>query len=342
MVLELYLELFLSNFKLFSHVFDKIIIGGGELRKLSIVLILFLLSACAQPSLPSIDPSIDFIASLNTRDGSIDFISKEQEVFESWALDTAYTGFTLVSDDLILLYGFTLKEAALIQLSTGKKVATIDVAEGTTFAYAYNENIYIANGRENTVSLYDKKGELLKEATTGNYPMSMIAEKENLYVVNFKDEVLSVFSLDLAEKDKWKIPSSSHGLLVNEDELWLGGHGAGSSPNRHIKRYNIENGELLSEIEAPMMPINMTKASNGHVFVVSHGSNAIYEISEKADVLSSFKAGANPFSIAAFGDNVVVAGYDDQQVYFIQSGEITKKLQVGEGPFQLVVREASK
>ncbi|MDI2586730.1 MULTISPECIES: hypothetical protein [unclassified Psychrobacillus] len=312
------------------------------MKKLSILFVLFLLGACGKPSLPSIDPSEKFVASLNVVEGTIDFISEEQEVMESWQLDAAYTGFTLVSDDLLLLYGFTLEEAVLIQLSTGKQLATLDVREGTTFAYAYEENIYIANGKENTVSLFDQKGELLAEAATGNYPMSMIAHDGDLYVVNFKDEILSIFSLNLKEKTKWEIPNSSHGILVSGNELWLGGHGAGSSPNRVIKRYNIKTGELLGEIEAPMMPIHMTKAGNGHIFAVSHGSSTVYEISKTGEVLASMKAGANPFSIATFGDNIVLAGYDDHQLYFIKSGKVTNKLQVGKGPFQLVVREVSK
>lgn len=316
--------------------------GGGLLRKLGVMLIVLLLGACAQPSLPTIDPSVDFVASLNTVEGTIDFISSEQEVFETWQLDEAYTGFTLVSDDLILLYGFTLKEADLYQLSTGKQLATFDVREGATFAYAYNENIYIANGKENTVSLFNKEGHLIKRATAGNYPMSMIVAHDDLYVVNFKDEILSIFSLDLTEKNEWEIPNSSHGLLINRNELWLGGHGAGSRPNRVIERYSLETGKLLGEVEAPMMPINMTKASNGHIFAVSHGNSTVYEISETGEVLSSFKAGANPFSIATFGECIVLAGYDDHQIYFFQTGKKMNKIHVGEGPFQLVVREVSK
>lgn len=312
------------------------------MRKLSILLIVFLLGACAQPSFPSIDPSTDFLASLNTVDATIDFISSEHQIFETWELDEAYTGFTLVTDDLLLLYGFSLKEAKLIQLSTGKQIATLSVEEGTTFAYAYDENIYIANGRENTVTLFNKEGEQLRIANTGNYPMSMVANKDHLYVVNFKDEMLSVFTLDLAEVDEWTIPSSSHGLLINEKEMWLGGHGAGSKPNRVVKVFDIETGNTLEEIEAPMMPINMIKASNGHIYTVSHGSSSIYEISETGNVLSTIKIGANPFSIVEFGQNIVVAGYDDHQIYFIESGEMKDKLQVGKGPFQLLVREASK
>lgn len=169
--------------------------------------------------------------------------------------------------------------------------------------------------------------------------MAMISDGNHIFVVNFKDEVLSVLSMNLAQVDEWMIPTSSHGLFIQNNELWLGGHGAGSSPNRSIKRINIKTGELIGEIEAPLMPINMARAANGHIFTVSHGSSTVYELSETGEVLNSMKAGANPFWISSFGNNMVLAGYDDHQIYFIQSDEITKKLQVGKGPFQLIVRE---
>ncbi|MEK4487063.1 hypothetical protein MHH81_16070 [Psychrobacillus sp. FSL H8-0484] len=309
--------------------------------KLKVMLLLFLLGGCEQTSFESIDPSIPFVASLNTVDRTIDFISTEQKIIQTWELDAAYTGFTLVTNDLLLVYGYTLEEANLIQLSTGKSIATLKVEEGTTYAYAYNENIYIANGKENSVTLFNKNGKKLAESPAGNYPMSMISDGEKLYVVNFKDEILSVFSLDLTEVAEWGIPSSSHGLLINDSELWLGGHGAGSSPNRVISRFNLETGEQIGEVEAPIMPINMVKALNGSIFAVSHGNSSVYEISKKGEILSSIKVGANPFSIVAFENSVVLAGYDDQVIYFIESGKVTNKVQVGKGPFQLIVREAS-
>ena len=308
--------------------------------KLKIVLLIFLLGGCAQPAFESIDPSTNFVASLNIVEGSIDSISTEQKVFETWTLDDTYSGFTLVSDDLLLIYGFTLEEAILVQLSSGKQIATLEVGEGTTFAYAWKEEIYIANGKENTVTLFNTNGQELAKTTAGNYPMSMTSDGKNLYVVNFKDEVLSVFSLDLTEKTEWSIPTSSNGLLIQKDEMWIGGHGAGSSPNRVINRYELATGKQIGKIEAPMMPINMIKASDGNIYAVSHGSNMIYKISEEGEVLSSVKVGANPFSIATFGDGIVLAGYDDQHIYFIESDKIMNKLQVGEGPFQLLVREA--
>lgn len=309
------------------------------MKKLYILLLLFFIGGCSEVSYPAIPSGTDFVASLNTLGGSIDFISEEAEILESWELEEAYTGFTLVTDDLLLVYGYTVEKAALIELSTGKKIASIDVGEGTTYAYVYKGKIYIANGQDNTVALYNTEGKKLQTNSTGNYPMAMISDGKHIFVVNFKDEMLSVMTMELEKVDEWEIPTSSHGLFIQGNELWLGGHGAGSSPNSSIKRINIETGELIGEIEAPLMPINMARAANGHIFTVSHGSSTVYEISENGEVLNSIKAGANPFWISAFGDCMVLAGYDDQQIYFIQSGEITKKLQVGKGPFQLIVRE---
>lgn len=309
------------------------------MKKLYILLLLCFLGGCSEASFPAIPSDTDFVASLNTLDGSIDFISNEAEIMESWELEEAYTGFALANDDLLLVYGYTVEKAELIELSTGKQVASIDVGEGSTYAYVYEEKIYITNAIDNTVSLYNTKGEKIQTQATGNYPMAMISDGNNLYVVNFKDELLSKLSMELEEVDEWAIPTSSHGLFIKDNELWLGGHGAGSSPNRSIKRMNINTGELIGEIEVPLMPINMARAKNGHVFTVSHGSSSVYEISETGEVLNSIKAGANPFWISSFGDSMVLAGYDDHQLYFIQSGEITKKLQVGKGPFQLIVRE---
>ena len=313
--------------------------GGGWLKKLYLLLLLCFIGGCSEASFPAIPSDTDFVASLNTLGGSIDFISDEAKIVESWELEEAYTGFALVTDNLMLVYGYTVEKAALIELSSGKQVASMDVGEGTTNAYVYEEMIYIANGLNNTVSLYNTEGEMLKTQGTGNYPMAMISNGKQVYVVNFKDEFLSVLSMELEEVEEWIIPTSSHGLFIQNDELWLGGHGAGSSPNRSIKRIDIETGELIGEIEAPLMPINMARAANGHVFIVSHGSSTVYEISETGEALNSLKAGANPFWISSFKDSMVLAGYDDHQIYFMQSGEITKQIQVGKGPFQLIVRE---
>lgn len=302
-----------------------------------------MLSACSDKTFPPINSSTDFVASLNTLEPSIQFISNNLELIETWELYKPYTGFTHVSDDYIFLYGYTLEEAELFQISTGKLIATYPVHEGATFAYAVEETVYVANGKENTVTSYDVKGNEIAKADTGRYPMSMIADHNNLYVVNFKDTILSVYNInDLKLVSTWEIPTSSHGLHLVDNELWIGGHGAGSEANKVISKYNIQSGELQGEMEAPMMPIDFADAPDGFVYTVSHGNNYVYKFTKGGELVSSIKVGANPFSITTFGESLVVAGYDDHQVYFLQNGEVIKKVPVGKGPFQLIKREASK
>ncbi|WP_391203711.1 YncE family protein [Psychrobacillus sp. L4] len=314
------------------------------MRKILCLLFLCgILVGCSDTSFNPINSSTDFVASLNTIEPSIDFISNKHKIIQTWKLEAAYTGFTLVSKDYIFLYGYSLNEAVLIQLSTGKKVATYSIHEGSSFAYAVGDSIYVANGKENTVTLLDLKGKEVEKAEAGRYPMSMIADEKYLYVINFKDTFLSVFTLkDLQLVTTWDIPTSSHGLYMNGNELWIGGHGAGSQPNKVIRKYNLQSGQLQGEIEASMMPIGFAQASNGQIYVVSHGSNYVREFTKEGDLMSSIKVGANPFSINTFDDTVVVAGYDDHDVYFLQNGKIINKVSVGKGPFQLITREASK
>jgi len=50
--------------------------------------------------------------------------------------------------------------------------------------------------------------------------------------------------------------------------------------------------------------------------------------------------GANPFSVAAFKDMIIVAGFDDNQIYFLEEdGKVLHKNPTKSGPFQLLVRE---
>lgn len=316
--------------------------GGEFLRKiLGLLFLCWILTACSDTSFHPIDSSTGFVASLNILEPSIDFISNEEKIIETWKLDAPYTGFTLVSNDYVFLYGYSLDEAILVQLSTGKKIEVFPVRNGTTYAYAAGQIIYVSNGKDNTVTAFDNHGKEITKVEAGRYPMSMIADEQYLYVVNFKDTFLSVFSLgDLQLIGKWDIPTSSHGLYLNGDELWLGGHGAGSEANKTIRKYSLQSGELLGEIEAPMMPIGFTETSDGHIYTVSHGTNDVYEFTKEGNPITSIKVGANPFSIATLDDSIVVAGYDDHQIYFLQNGRIIKKLQVGKGPFQLITREA--
>lgn len=309
---------------------------------LSLLLVVWL-SGCTDLSFKPIKSKQNFIASLNIQEPSLDFIDEQGKVIATWSFDKAYTGAVLLGDNRILLFGHQLDKIDVYTLSTGEKLYSKKVKIGTTNVY-YSENdkqFFITNSTTNTVTSFDEKGNELASQQLGNYPMSMVAFKGKLYIINFKDTKLSILNVkNLKVEQEWVIPKSAHGLAIVEEtnELWVGGHGDGSKPNSSVKRYDLTTGELHGEIEMPLMPVGLTK-TNDSVLVISHGHNELYVADFNGKVKWQLEVGANPFVVNQFKDFIVVAGYDDHTLYFIKDGHVEKTVDVGKGAFQLLVRE---
>lgn len=301
------------------------------------------LAGCTGKSFDPIERDQDFIASLNIQEPSLDFIDGQGNVMATWLFDKAYSGAILLENDRVLLYGHQLNEIDVYTLSTGKKLYSKKVKLGTTNVY-YAENkkqFFIANSKTNTVTSFDEKGNELAAQKLGNYPMSMAAYKDKLYVINYKDTKLSVLNIEnLKVEQEWPIQKSSHGIAILEEtnELWMGGHGEGSKPNSSVKKYDLTTGGKKGEIKMPLMPVGLTKTKDA-ILVVSHGLNELYVADFDGNVKWEQVVGANPFAVNQFKDNIVVAGYDDHTLYFIKEGQVKKTVDVGKGAFQLLVRE---
>lgn len=301
------------------------------------------LAGCTEKSFDPIEQDQDFIASLNIKEPSLDFIDEQGNVMATWLFDKAYSGAILLENDRVLLYGHQLNEIDVYTLSTGKKLYSKKVKLGTTNVY-YAENkkqFFIANSKTNTVTSFDEKGNELATQKLGNYPMSMAAYKDKLYVINYKDTKLSVLNIEnLKVEQEWPIQKSSHGIVILEEtnELWMGGHGEGSKPNSSVKKYDLTTGSKKGEIKMPLMPVGLTKTKDA-ILVVSHGHNELYVADFDGNVKWEQVVGANPFAVNQFKDNIVVAGYDDHTLYFIKEGQVKNTVDVGKGAFQLLVRE---
>jgi len=302
-----------------------------------------LLAGCTEKSLEPIERDQNFIASLNIQEPSLDFIDEQGNVIATWLFDKAYSGAVLLGQDHVLLYGHQLNEIDVYTLSTGKKSYSKKVQVGTTNVY-YVENkkqFFITNSKTNTVTSFDEKGNELATQKLGNYPMSMAAHEDKLYVINYKDTKLSVLNIDNLEvEQEWPIQKSSHGIAILEEknELWIGGHGEGSKPNSAVKKYDLTTGKAHGKIEMPLMPVGLTKTKDA-VLVVSHGHNKLYVVDFDGNVKWEQEVGANPFAVNQLKDYIVVAGYDDHTLYFIKDGQVNKTVDVGQGAFQLLVRE---
>ena len=316
--------------------------GGGKLHKWVYLVLLLLLVGCSNEKFDAIEPTESFIATVNILQPSLQFFNEQGELFTEWALDETYSGATLVQDDFVLLYGNQLTKAHLYELSSGRRVYTIETPIGTTNGYYDEESdqIFLTNSETNKLYVFNRNGEEVGEIQMRNYPMSMIAFEGRLFVVNYKDTILSIVdSRTLQVVDEWPIESSSHGLWVDtkNEQLWIGGHGAGTKVNDLVKIFDMTKGTIVKELTVPMMPVAI--AGNEHQqAIVSHGSNMLYTI-ENESIVNEQKIAANPFAVTYFNDQIVIAGYDDATLYFIEQGQTVNEATTNKGPFQLLTRE---
>lgn len=307
------------------------------------IVFLLLLTGCTTNHFQPVNAHQSFVASMNILQPSLTFYDKQGQLIADWSFEEAYTGAVMIKQDQVLLYGHQLTEAPIYELSSGKKVATLQTGLGTTNAYYAEEAdaIFLTNSRTNHLMRYDVNGQLNGEIKLKNYPMSMMAHGDFLYVVNYKDQYLSVVNMqDLAVEDEWSIEKSSHGLAINRGQLLIGGHGEGMKANDTVKVFDLATGKEQSRLPMPLMPIGFAQR-DGEVAVVSHGTNMLYVINEMGEELWHLEVGANPFAVQYFQDGIAVAGYDDDKLYFIQEGQVDKAITVKKGPFQLLVREVS-
>lgn len=308
-----------------------------------LVCCLFVLTGCSQSVFDVIDEQQRFLASVNILEPSITFYDEDYELIAAWDLDNTYTGATLVGTNAILLYGHQLDEAELYDLSSGKQIAKLKTGIGTTNAL-YDEQahaIYLTNSKSNELTSYSITGELLQSLKLRNYPMSMAVHENMLYVVNYKDTFLSVIDTTTFQAiDEWLIASSSQGALIVKEtnELWLGGHGQGSKPNEMVQVFDLTTGAVKKEFAVPVMPITLIQQEQ-EVIIASHGSNMIYSMALDGTIKWQREIAANPFTVAYFDGQWVVAGYDDQTLYVTEHAHIIETVATGKGAFQLLVRE---
>ncbi|WP_100403353.1 YncE family protein [Bacillus sp. FJAT-42315] len=309
---------------------------------------IWLIAGCSHSSYPAIKEE-NYLLTLNLRDSSLTFINQKGERIADWFFDDMYTGGVLFPDgDRLLLYGTQLDRAAIFSLSEGKMLDEWKVHEGTTGALYLKDSkeVVLANKGDRSLHFYSEKGKETDIVKTGKYPMSLAEYQGMLYVINYQDTILS--EIDLEKKKvvrEFAIPSSSTGLMIepNQRELWIGGHGHGKEPQSKVQVYSLDTGQKTERINTPMMPVNFASDGKYH-YVVSHGSNMIYMLNDKKEIKAKREVGANPFTIEPFANEIIVAGYDSDELYFLEkeSLKLVKKVKTGKGPFVIFVKEGNK
>lgn len=274
-------------------------------------------------------------------DTTLSFYNEDFKEQGQWEFDEPYTGMALLDKDKILLYGYGLQQATIYDLTTGKLIGDLSVEEGVVSAYVDDTGIYLANSVTNTVKRFTLDLEAAGSIQTGDYPMSMTSFDELLYVVNYQDSHVSVIDqTTFTQIEQFEVPKASQGVYATSDSLYIGGHGNGATVNSETQVLDRATGDTIHTIDMPMMPIAFTE-QNESLYVLSHGSNQLYQLNEEA-VTEVMTVASNPFTVGATNRALYVAGYDDDTLYKIVDMQVVDEVKTGDGPLQLLIREATK
>ncbi|MBS4198257.1 WD40 repeat domain-containing protein [Bacillus sp. FJAT-49732] len=313
------------------------------------IAIVIFLTGCQEKKQTPITDNKPFVATLNVRENSMDFVDENGEELTKWNFNKMYTGGFLHTDgDTLVLYGPEADGVDFYSVKTGKIGRTIKTGKGIvngTYIRSISK-IAFADKNRNEIRFFDGKGRETNSVKTDNYPMAMAADDQHLYVAAFQGERLSVINLNTIKiTDEIAIPSSSVGMLLREDEkeLWIGGHGVGNKAKSFISVFSLKDRALKEEIPAPLMPVDFYENKQG-IYALSHGTNMLYRFNHDKQLIQKIEVGANPFSINFFHGKLIVAGFDSEELYWIDpdSLKIEMTTKVGKGPFVIFVREKVK
>ncbi|MCI2253491.1 hypothetical protein L2D08_03830 [Domibacillus sp. PGB-M46] len=308
-----------------------------------ILVMLLLLAGCGREAFKPVHAD-KFAAVLTIKEPGITFIAPDGTILAEWAFNEPYTG-SLLFDDKMLLYGTELTHATLYSVKTGKELAEWKVPKGVTGAAYVKETNEVALSvkEDGAVHFLNSEGRETKKTRTGHYPMNMLEYEGKLYIINYRDTVLSELDVHTHRITReFAIPTSSTGLAVNKEknELWVGGHGVGARAGETIHVYSLETGSLTGTADAPVMPIAFASKS-GFMYAASHGSNKLFAFDPERKLAAQTDAPANPFAIAVLGKTIFSAGYDSGTLSLYEEKTLQKRktIDIGKGPFMIFVEE---
>ncbi|MGE7603741.1 YncE family protein [Peribacillus sp. NPDC097675] len=317
-----------------------------------VIILLFavvLLYGCnSNESYTKVNLNQSFLATVNIKDTSLTFLDENYQLFARWDISKPFTGALLLANkDTVLLYGKEMETIEAYSLSAGKHIDSWKAGKGIVnmLMLQDGESIVAVNQLNHSIYFFDKEGKQQDRVTVGKSPLTVLQGKQasNLYVINFGDTHCSIINLETKQVDReFTIQGSSTGALLREEhqEIWIGGHGEGNQVEENLYMYSTETGKMKGKLKVPTMPIKFIENEDG-LFILSHGTSSLYKMNDKYEEIKSLVVGVNPFEMGNFKGDLVVAGYDSDEVYVVNTETMDVKLtvEVGEGPFQMMIRE---
>lgn len=327
------------------------IIHSPFLILFNLFLLFFCLIGCQFKTYQQVPDQIGVLAVVNVKEPSVSFLNTETGAqVAKWKADFPFSRILLMPDQQnLMFYGKNNANVTLINMSTGKQTAQWKVGEGIANAVLSSDGktVYFANKNLNQVLIYDLQGKSKGSIPVGESPFTMIPTPDGLtlFVFHLNGNSLSVVDLK-SQKVKGTLPTNQSpmgGLYIPEhDQLWVGGHGAGDVPEKSISILSLQEGRKISEIPAPLMPVDFIQLDAKNAYVLSHGTNTLYRFDiPSGKENGNMQLGANPLGLAGGANKLYVSSYDSNQVFQVDplTLKVLKVFNVGSGPLQIVLRE---
>ncbi|ANB60746.1 NHL repeat-containing protein [Anoxybacteroides amylolyticum] len=311
-----------------------------------IIFLCLLIAGCQHQAFPPIARHMETLISVNIKDGTVTFFDLTLEKkYAQWEIHEPVKGGVLLKHGQeLLLYGNELEQAYVYDLATGKRKSEWNTGKGIVSALASSDgkHVFLADEQQKKLRIFTVGGKEEAAIQVGRKPLTLLQTKDGtqLYVIDFHDAKADV--IDVPKRRMiatFSVPKSALGGLVREQELWVGGHGGGSTVETNIHVYSL-NGKLKKTIAAPTMPISFVETDNG-IFTLSHGSNTVRKWDKKGTKAVSLTVGVNPFTMIGGKKYLYIASYDGDVVDVVDQQTLrpVRQYKTGKGPFQLLIRE---
>jgi YVTN family beta-propeller protein len=316
------------------------------------VLGMLFVHGCEQETFPAIPKRLEVLISVNVNDESVTFFDTQtgKKVAE-WKMKKPIKGAILLQDNrTLLLYGSDLDRVYLYDMRTGKEKSEWKTGKGIVGALVSNKGntVFLADEREKALRIFDGNGKEKGKIEVGNKPLTLLQNKAGttIYAIDFRDTKAYIVDVDKRRViRKFSVPKFAFGGLLRErqQELWVGGHGSGSTVETNIRIYSIKTGELIKLMKAPVMPVSFVETNEG-IFALSHGSNMVRKWDDSGNLKASVTIGANPFTMIGANGRLYVASYDSNEIYVVDQHtmKIIARWKTGKGPFQLLIWKEDK
>ncbi|GGJ77614.1 DNA-binding beta-propeller fold protein YncE [Anoxybacillus voinovskiensis] len=310
-----------------------------------ILFLCLLLASCQHQAFPPIPRQMETLISVNIKDGTVTFFDLTREKkYTQWEIREPVKGGVLLKHGQeLLLYGNELEQVYVYDLATGKRKSEWNTGKGIVSALVSSDGkqVFLADEQQQKLRIFTVEGKEEAAIRVGKKPLTLLQTKDGkVYVIDFHDAKADI--IDVRKRRMvatFSVPKSALGGLVREKELWVGGHGSGSTVETNIHVYSLD-GKLKKTIAAPAMPISFVETDNG-IFTLSHGSNTVRKWDKTGTKAVSLTVGVNPFTMIGGNKYLYIASYDGDVIDVVdqQTLRSVRQYKTGKGPFQLLIRE---